>query len=165
MRRLIECGAVLGRNFVQVGLRGYWPPQKTFEWMQEQGMRWHLMHEVWQRGIGRRHRPTRSPRPWTAPTTCTSASTSTCSIPGFAPGTGTPEPGGLAPADLLRTVRALAMRANMVAMDVVEVAPAYDVSDNTVNNAHRVVFEALAGMAWRRREAAGGAAGPPALPH
>ena len=26
MRRLIESGAVLGRNFVQVGLRGYWPP-------------------------------------------------------------------------------------------------------------------------------------------
>ena len=72
---------------------------------------------------------------------------------------------GSTPADLLRTVRALAMRANVVALDVVEVAPAYDVSDNTVNNAHRVVFEALAGMAWRRREAAGGAAGPPALPH
>ena len=62
--------------------------------------------------------------------------------PGFAPGTTAPEPGGLAPADLLRTVRALAMRTNLVALDVVEVAPPYDVSDNTVNNAHRVVFEA-----------------------
>jgi agmatinase len=85
--------------------------------------------------------------------------------PGFAPGTGTPEPGGLTPADLLRTVRALAMRTNLVALDVVEVAPPYDVSDNTVNNAHRVVFEALAGLAWQRREAAGGAPGPPAMPH
>ena len=26
----------MGRNFVQVGLRGYWPPVETFEWMQEQ---------------------------------------------------------------------------------------------------------------------------------
>jgi hypothetical protein len=42
------------------------------------------------------------------------------------------------------------------------VAPAYDVSDLTVNAAHRVVFEALAGMAARRRDAAGAKAGPPA---
>ena len=51
MRRLIESGAVLGRNFVQVGLRGYWPPEDVFQWMQDQGMRWHLMQEVWERGI------------------------------------------------------------------------------------------------------------------
>jgi arginase family enzyme len=81
--------------------------------------------------------------------------------PGFAPGTGTPEPGGMAPVDLLRTVRRLAMDANLVALDVVEVSPPYDVSESTVNNAHRVVFEALAGMAWRRRRDAGGEAGPP----
>src|ERR1700759_3375599 len=51
MRRLIESGAVLGRNFVQVGLRGYWPPEDVFEWMQEQQMRTHLMHEIWERGV------------------------------------------------------------------------------------------------------------------
>ena len=39
MRRLIEEGRVAGRNFVQVGLRGYWPDKETFEWMREQGMR------------------------------------------------------------------------------------------------------------------------------
>jgi Arginase family len=48
-----------------------------------------------------------------------------------------------------------------VALDVVEVSPPYDVSDNTVNNAHRVVLEALAGMAWRKRQAAGGQPGLP----
>ena len=50
MRRLIESGAVKGRNFVQVGLRGYWPPVETFEWMQEQGLRWHFMREIEERG-------------------------------------------------------------------------------------------------------------------
>ena len=49
MRRLIDSGAVLGKTCVQVGPRGYWPPQDTFEWMQSQGMRWHLMHEIWER--------------------------------------------------------------------------------------------------------------------
>ncbi len=46
MRRLIESGAVAGRNFVQVGLRGYWPPAETLAWMRGQEMRWHLMTEI-----------------------------------------------------------------------------------------------------------------------
>ena len=55
-------------------------------------------------------------------------------------------------ADLMRMVRHLATHHRVVAMDVVEVAPAYDHADITVNVAHRVVLEALAGLAWRRRE-------------
>ena len=51
---------------------------------------------------------------------------------------------------------------DVVGVDVVEVAPPYDVSELTVNAAHRVVFEALAGMAARRRDAAGETPGPPA---
>src|SRR4029077_11671947 len=38
MRRLIESGAVLCRNFVQVGLRGYWPSVDVLAWMREQGL-------------------------------------------------------------------------------------------------------------------------------
>ena len=53
MRRLIESGAVQGRHFVQVGLRGYWPPPEVFAWMQEQGMRWRLMQEIWERAAKR----------------------------------------------------------------------------------------------------------------
>ena len=51
MRRLIEDGIVKGKNFVQVGLRGYWPPHTLFDWMQEQGMRWHQMSEIETRGF------------------------------------------------------------------------------------------------------------------
>jgi agmatinase len=164
MRRLIESGAVKGKNFVQVGLRGYWPPRDVFEWMQDQGMRWHLMHEVWERGMAAVIEDAVA-EALDGPDHLYVSVDIDVLDPGFAPGTGTPEPGGMNPADLLRTVRALAMRTNMVALDVVEVSPPYDVSENTVNNAHRVVFESLAGMAWRRREAAGGTAGPPAMPH
>src|SRR5207245_1463083 len=45
MRRLIASGAIPGRNFVQLGLRGFWPERETFEWMRSHGMRWHLMGE------------------------------------------------------------------------------------------------------------------------
>jgi agmatinase len=160
MRRLIESGAVLGRNFVQVGLRGYWPPEDVFDWMQSQGMRWHLMQEIWDRGMQAVIEDAVAEALDGAEHLYVSVDIDVLD-PAFAPGTGTPEPGGMAPADLLRTVRRLATDANLVALDVVEVSPPYDVSDNTVNNAHRVVLEALAGMAWRKRQAAGGQPGLP----
>ena len=51
MRRLIESGAVRGDRFIQVGLRGYWPPPETLAWMAEQGMRSYEMTEVVERGL------------------------------------------------------------------------------------------------------------------
>jgi agmatinase len=39
MRRLIESGALRGDRFLQIGLRGYWPPPDTLDWMAGQGMR------------------------------------------------------------------------------------------------------------------------------
>ena len=36
MRRLIESGALRGDRFLQIGLRGYWPPPETLDWMAEQ---------------------------------------------------------------------------------------------------------------------------------
>jgi agmatinase len=50
----------------------------------------------------------------------------------------------------LRAVRRLALDTPIVAMDVVEVAPAYDWAETTINNAHRAVLEVLAGLAVRR---------------
>jgi len=155
MRRLIDSGAVLGRNFVQVGLRGYWPPADVVAWMREQGMRSHFMQEIWERGAKA-----------VLDDVIAEALDGTDAIylsvdidvldPGFAPGTGTPEPGGLAPVDLLRMVRRIALETNVVGMDVVEVSPPYDLSDLTVNNGHRLVWEFLAATAAKRRNAAAG---------
>ena len=71
--------------------------------------------------------------------------------PAFAPGTGTPEPGGMTSGDLLWAVRALAARLELVGMDVVEVIPtAVGSADITALVAERVVREALTGLALRR---------------
>ena len=153
MRRLLESGAVRGRNFVQVGLRGYWPPPEVFAWMREQDLRWHLMQEVWERGI----RPVMADAIARAADGCDAVYLSVdidVLDPGTAPGTGTPEPGGMTAADLLRAVRQVALETPLVALDVVEVSPPYDHAELTVNNAHRVVLEVLAALAHRRREAA-----------
>jgi agmatinase len=70
--------------------------------------------------------------------------------PGFAPGTGTPEPGGLTSRQLLDTVRRLSRQLPVLGADVVEVAPAYDHADITAYLANRVVLEILNGMAERK---------------
>jgi agmatinase len=62
--------------------------------------------------------------------------------PGFAPGTGTPEVGGLTPADVLRLLRGL-QGINFVGGDVVEVAPQYDTTTNTAQIAAQVMFTIL----------------------
>lgn len=150
MRRLIESGAIPGKNFVQVGLRGYWPPRTTFDWMQAQGMRWHLMKEIEDRGfdsvltdaIAEAH---------DGPELLYLSVDIDVADPGFAPGTGTPEPGGLSAAELLQAVRRIAASVNLVALDVVEVSPPYDGPGAiTAQLAHRVVLETISAIAKRR---------------
>jgi agmatinase len=65
--------------------------------------------------------------------------------PGFAPGTGSPEPGGLLPREALEIVRLIA-REGLCAMEVVEIAPPYDVNDNTAQLGCRVILDALGSM-------------------
>ena len=94
MRRLIESGAVKGRNFVQVGLRGYWPPVETFEWMQEQGLRYHFMREIEERGAEAVIAQAID-EALDGPDYVYLSLDIDVVDPGMAPGTGTPEPGGM----------------------------------------------------------------------
>ncbi|MEP9390487.1 agmatinase family protein [Mesorhizobium sp. KR9-304] len=62
--------------------------------------------------------------------------------PGFAPGTGSPEPGGLMPREAFEIIRTIAAE-GLCGMEVVEVSPPYDVNDNTAQLACRVVLDTL----------------------
>ncbi|HEX6393131.1 MAG TPA: agmatinase family protein, partial [Acidimicrobiales bacterium] len=160
MRRLIESGAARGDRFLQIGLRGYWPDPETLAWMAEQRMRSYEMAEIVERGLD------------DCLTEAIAIATDDCDgvflsvdvdvvDPGMAPGTGTPEPGGLSTRQLLDAVRRIAMEVPLAGMDVVEVAPPYDNSEVTAFLANRVVLEALSGVAWRRHP---GEAGPKPQP-
>ncbi len=65
--------------------------------------------------------------------------------PAFAPGTGTPEVGGLTTREVLALIRGM-KGANIVGGDVVEVAPVYDPTTNTAQNAAQMLFEILSLM-------------------
>ena len=62
--------------------------------------------------------------------------------PAFAPGTGTPEVGGLTPREALAILRGV-RGANIVGGDVVEIAPQYDATSNTAHAAAQVLFTIL----------------------
>lgn len=70
--------------------------------------------------------------------------------PAFAPGTGTPEPGGLTSSQVLTFLEGLA-DLNWIGMDCVEVAPAYDHAELTSNAAACFVWTYLAGRVARGR--------------
>jgi agmatinase len=76
--------------------------------------------------------------------------------PGMAPGTGTPEPGGLTARQLLDAVRRCAYELPLVGMDVVEVSPPYDHAEITAYLGNRVVLEMLSATARRRLDDATG---------
>jgi len=151
MRRLIESGAVPGHRFVQIGLRGYWPGPATIAWMAEQRMETFLMTEITERGLATVVDD--------AVASCSGSDSKGIFIsvdidvvdPGMAPGTGTPEPGGITSRELLDTVRRLARELPVIGADVVEVSPPYDGPGQiTAFLANRVVLEILNGMAERK---------------
>ncbi|CAB4676783.1 MAG: agmatinase [Actinobacteria bacterium] len=149
MRRLIDGGFVRGDRFLQLGLRGYWPDNTTLAWMRDQGMRSYEMTEIHHRGLN------------TVLDESFATLTNECDgvflsvdidviDPGMAPGTGTPEPGGMTSRELLEAVRRICLELPIVGIDIVEVAPAFDTADITAILANRVVLEALSAIAKRR---------------
>jgi agmatinase len=150
MRRLIESGAVLGRNFVQVGLRGYWPPAPILDWMREHGLRWHLMTEIEERGAEAVIADAIA-EALDGPDAIYLSVDIDVVDPGSAPGTGTPEPGGMLPRELLRAVRQIVGRVELAGMDIVEVSPPYDWAESTAMIANRVALEAISALAVKRR--------------
>jgi agmatinase len=159
MRRLIESGALRGDRFLQLGLRGYWPGPETLDWMAEQQMRSYEMTEIGARGLDACLDEAFTIALDDCDGVFLSVDVDVCD-PGHAPGTGTPEPGGLSARQLLDAVRRICVELPVVGVDVVEVAPPYDHADITAFLANRVVLEALSGIVVRRRGIGHDPAGP-----
>jgi agmatinase len=148
-RHLVDDGVIPGERLIQVGLRGYWPFPEEFAWARSMGVRWHRMGEIVERGIDAVIEDVLA--------AITDADHLFLSVdidvldPAVAPGTGTPEPGGLTSRELLRAVRRLTLKRGLAGMDIVEVSPPYDHASITAMAAHRVICEALSGLAVNRR--------------
>jgi agmatinase len=147
--RGVNEGFMRGDHIFQIGLRGTWPNPVEFDWMREVGFHWRTMAEVMDLGLpavvdeALEYARSKAPRIYL-----------TVDIdvldPAFAPGTGTPEPGGLMTRELLQAIRTISSSIDICAMDMVEVSPPYDVAEVTAMAAHRVVLETITGIARYR---------------
>ena len=149
VRRLVDDGHILGRNFIQVGLRGSWPGPEGFEWMRENEFRYHTMAEIDRDG-------------WTTvmqrvldeandgPEYLHISFDIDVMDPAYTSGTGTPVPGGLTPREVFPIVRGLCSENNVVGFDLVELNPLVDPGYTTTLNAKQVVDECLTGVALRK---------------
>jgi len=150
VKRLIKEGHVPGKNYIQVALRGYYPDLDTFKWMREKQFRYHPMAEIEKRG-------------WPAvmadvlreakdgPEYLYVSFDIDTIDPGLAPGTGTPEPGGLTPREVFPLVRRLCAQEKVVGFDLVEYAPDRDPGYVTGLIANRLLRECLTGLALRKK--------------
>jgi agmatinase len=148
MYRLVEAGVVDPARYVQIGLRGYWPGEEEFGWQAERGITSFFMNDVRRLGIDEVVREAIA---------VVGAGPAFLSVdvdvldPAFAPGTATPEPGGMTSQDLLWACRTIAAELELVGADVVEVVPtAVGSADITALVADRIVREILTGLALRR---------------
>jgi agmatinase len=149
MYRLVEQGHIDPKRYVQIGLRGYWPGPNEFAWQEEQGITSFFMHDV--RELGVREVIGRTLALVGAGPTYVTVDVDVLD-PAFAPGTGTPEPGGMTSRDLLWACRTVAEELEIVGAEVVEVIPtAVGSADITALVAERIVRELLTGIALRRR--------------
>ncbi len=149
MRRAVEEGLVDPTRVVQIGLRGTGYTEDDYEWGRRQGFRVVQAEECWHKSLTPLMAEIRAhlgDRP-------TYISFDIDGLdPSVAPGTGTPEMGGLTSIQGLEIVRGC-RGLNVVGGDLVEVSPPYDTSGNTAWIAANILFEMLSvmpGVAYRR---------------
>ncbi len=150
VKLLLDEGHVKGKNFVQVGLHSMIPGRESLEWMRKHQVRYHMMAEIEEKG-------------WPAvldkilaealdgPQKLFLSIDLDCLEPAYAPGMGTPEPGGMTPMQLMTAVRGLAAQNEIVGVDLVEVNPIVDQTYLTALVAVRTLGEVLTGIAMRKK--------------
>lgn len=149
-KRLIAEGHIEGKNYIQIGLRGWYPDEATWRWMRENQIKYHTMGEFerigWE-GVFEKvmKEVAAGPKYWFISFDVDAID------PAYAPGCGSPEPNGLTTPVVFRMVRRLCAETNVIGMDLVEFNPLRDPSWLTGQLVNRIVREALVGVALRKK--------------
>ncbi|MEM9036093.1 MAG: agmatinase [Actinomycetota bacterium] len=138
-RRAVEEGLLVGERVVQIGVRATGYAADDFDWSRQQGFRVVQVEDCWHRSLDPLMAEVREQL---------GAGPVYLSFdidgldPAFAPGTGTPEVGGLTVPQALEIIRGC-WGLDLVGCDLVEVAPAYDTTGTTALTAANLLYEML----------------------
>lgn len=150
VRRLVQEELVNPEHIIQVGLRG--PTSADVEligWAREQGIRYHMMAEIEQRGWQPVLDDVIEEAKNSAPNVFISFDVDVID-PAFVPGTSTPEPGGLYIREILPLIRRLCAETNVVGFELVELRPDSDPGYTSIQNSSAVLRQCLNGLAVRK---------------
>lgn len=148
--RLLNDGHIEGKDFIQVGLRAGSPDEKTYQWLQEEGFKYHSMAEVERYGWD-----------WVMDRVLDEAKKDGRKLyisfdvdvldPSFISGTGTPVSGGMTPREAIPIMRRLCAEVDVVGIDMVEIAPALDPTYVTSLHSAAIGKACLTGLAMRKK--------------
>jgi guanidinopropionase len=138
-RRAVERGLIDPSRTIQIGIRGAQTTTEGWDFSRDAGIRVLFMHEIEEMGFGEVIEEARR----TVGDGPTYISFDVDGLdPAYAPGTGTPEVGGLTTREALRLLRGL-QGLDLIGGDVVEVAPPFDPSGNTALVGATLMYEIL----------------------
>ena len=147
-RRAFEEGLIDADHTFQIGLRGTGYTAEDFDWARDKGFTVVQAEELWHKSATPLIEDIRG-KMGTRPVYLTFDIDSL--DPAYAPGTGTPEIGGLTSVQAIELIRGC-QGLNLVGCDLVEVSPPYDLQGNTALLAANLIFEMLCvlpGVAYR----------------
>jgi agmatinase len=149
MFRLLEDGIVKGSDTIQVGLRGPDVDEDTLQWLRDQGVRYHTMAEIRQRGfdkvLGRVKREVeRGPDDFFVSVDVSALT------PAEMIAAGRVEADGLGIEQLTGAIRHVCAAKNIVGFEITDLAPMMDLSDLSVIHANAVLNACLVGIAVRK---------------
>ena len=147
-RRAIEEKLIDPKHMFQIGLRATGYAADDFDWSRRQGVRVVTAEECWYKSLTLLMDEVRSAMGMQRPVYLSFDIDGL--DPSVAPGTGTPEPGGLTGSQGLEIIRGC-FGLNLIGADLVEVAPVYDPSGNTALLGANLVFEILCALPGCKR--------------
>jgi agmatinase len=147
--RLLDEGVVAGDDTIQVGLRGPDVNADTLQWLRDQGVRYHTMAEIHQRGLGNvlkrvRREVDRGPDAFFVAVDVSALA------PAEMIAAGRVEANGLSIEDVTRTIRDVCAAKDIVGFEITDLAPMMDLSDLSVIHANAVLNACLVGVAVRK---------------
>ncbi len=150
VRRLIDEGHVRGRNFVQIGLNSAKPGMADMEWMRRNEIRYHFVTEIDKKGWETVMKQALA-EALDGPKKIFISIDTDVLDPAWAPGMGTPEPGGMTIRELFPMLRALGVQNDVVGVEMVELNPLVDPTYRSKLVGVRILREVLTGIAMHRK--------------
>lgn len=148
--RLIKEGHVAGRDYIQVGLRAQGPGADTFQWMREQGFRYHTMVEVEKSGWAAVMKRIMAEAKEPGRKVYVSFDIDVLD-PNFMVGTGTPVPAGLTMREVVPLIRRLCAETDLVGFELVELDPTMDPTYQSALNSAYITHACMTGVAMRKK--------------